>query len=170
MVEFGIRCTTDSVQVGNSLPTVVRSAFLSRQLARAVLRGLGGSNPARLPGGPGNRHSYRRDATSDFPGRGNFLCRREPYMTGEANTLHASLQGQLDEFQQQFVATVPPEARAVILETTGELVRLGLAEQALQKGANVPDFALPNGRGETVVLSDLLTRGPVVVAFYRGVW
>ena len=91
-------------------------------------------------------------------------------MTGEAHTLPASLQGQLDEFQQQFVATVPPEARAVILETTGELVRLGLAEQALQKGAKVPDFALPDVRGETVVLSDLLTRGPVVVAFYRGVW
>ena len=91
-------------------------------------------------------------------------------MTGEANTLHASLQGQLDEFKKQFVATVPPEARAVILETTGELVRLGLAEQALQKGAKVPDFALPDVRGETVVLSDLLTRGPVVVAFYRGVW
>jgi hypothetical protein len=91
-------------------------------------------------------------------------------MTREANKLHASLQGQLDEFKKQFVATVPPEAVAVILETTADLVRLGIAEQALKKGAKAPDFALPNVRGEPVVLSDLLMSGPVVVAFYRGVW
>jgi hypothetical protein len=91
-------------------------------------------------------------------------------MAVEANKLQASLQGQLDEFKRQFVATVPPEAVAVILETTEELVRSGIAEQALKKGAKAPDFALPNVRGKTVVLSDLLTRGPVVAAFYRGVW
>jgi len=91
-------------------------------------------------------------------------------MTGEANKLQTCLQGQLDEFQKRFVATVAPEAVTVILETTEELVRSGLAEQALKKGAKAPDFALPNLRGETRVLSDLLTRGPIVVAFYRGVW
>src|SRR5215510_15090817 len=31
MVELGTRCTTERVQIGNSLPTVVRAAFLSRQ-------------------------------------------------------------------------------------------------------------------------------------------
>jgi hypothetical protein len=91
-------------------------------------------------------------------------------MTRETNKPHASLQGQLDAFKKQFVATVPPEAVAVILETTADLVRSGIAEQALNKGAKAPDFALPNVRGEPVVLSDLLMSGPVVVAFYRGVW
>jgi len=91
-------------------------------------------------------------------------------MTREAHTLHASLQGQLDELKKQFVATVPPEAVAVILETTADLVRSAIAAQALKKGAKAPDFALPNVRGELVVLSDLLMSGPVVVAFYRGVW
>jgi len=38
MVELGTRCTTERVQSGNSPPTVARAAFLSRQLARAVLR------------------------------------------------------------------------------------------------------------------------------------
>jgi hypothetical protein len=91
-------------------------------------------------------------------------------MTIEANKFQTSLQEQLDGFKRQFVATAPPEAVAVILETTEALVRSGIAEQALKKGTNAPDFALPNVRGEMVVLSDLLTRGPAVVAFYRGVW
>src|SRR4029453_2035569 len=30
MVELGTRCTTERVQIGNSPPTVVRAAFLSR--------------------------------------------------------------------------------------------------------------------------------------------
>ena len=63
-------------------------------------------------------------------------------MTREANNLHASLQGQLDEFKKQFVATVPPEAVAVILETTADLVRSGIAEQALKKGAKAPDLVV----------------------------
>jgi hypothetical protein len=91
-------------------------------------------------------------------------------MTIEANKLQASLQEQLDEFKRQFVATAPPEAVAVILETTEALVRSGIAEQALKKGTKAPDFSLPNVRGEMVVLSDFLTGGPAVVAFYRGVW
>src|SRR5712691_11187189 len=32
MVELGTRCTTERVQIGNSPPTVVRAAFLSRQV------------------------------------------------------------------------------------------------------------------------------------------
>ncbi|MEK6779978.1 MAG: redoxin domain-containing protein [Candidatus Deferrimicrobiota bacterium] len=37
-------------------------------------------------------------------------------------------------------------------------------------GELVPDFTLPNQRGETVRLSDRLSRDPVVLNFYRGVW
>ena len=37
-------------------------------------------------------------------------------------------------------------------------------------GDRAPDFALPNVRGEEIRLGDLLGRGAVVLAFYRGGW
>lgn len=53
-----------------------------------------------------------------------------------------------------------------------------LAQQAeFKKGANAlnlnhqaPEFKLPNQKGESVSLADLLAKGPVVVTFYRGSW
>jgi hypothetical protein len=40
----------------------------------------------------------------------------------------------------------------------------------LKVGAKAPDFALPNGDGKLVVLSDYTQRSPVVLIFYRGFW
>ena len=40
----------------------------------------------------------------------------------------------------------------------------------LKVGDKAPDFALPNGDGKLVTLSEYTTRGAVVVIFYRGFW
>ncbi|WP_165736257.1 peroxiredoxin-like family protein [Pseudoalteromonas sp. C8] len=49
--------------------------------------------------------------------------------------------------------------------------------KAFQQGANAldlnqiaPSFELPNQHGQSVQLTELLAKGPVVVAFYRGSW
>ena len=44
------------------------------------------------------------------------------------------------------------------------------ARQYLKLGDKAPDFALPNGDGKLVTLSEELTRTPVIVLFYRGYW
>jgi len=50
MVELGTRCTTERVQVGNSPPTVVRAAFLSRHPhAGFYLGGEAQGQPRLLP-------------------------------------------------------------------------------------------------------------------------
>jgi len=41
---------------------------------------------------------------------------------------------------------------------------------ALAAGDLAPDFELGNATGRPVRLSELLTRGPVVLTFYRGAW
>ena len=41
---------------------------------------------------------------------------------------------------------------------------------ALKVGAKAPDFALPNGDGKLVILSEYTPRSPVVLVFYRGYW
>tara|TARA_R110002049_G_scaffold72490_7_gene187530 strand:+ start:100652 stop:101302 length:651 start_codon:yes stop_codon:yes gene_type:complete len=41
---------------------------------------------------------------------------------------------------------------------------------ALSLGQNAPDFLLPNSKGESVSLTNLLSNGAVVLTFYRGNW
>ena len=41
---------------------------------------------------------------------------------------------------------------------------------SLKLGVKAPDFALPNGDGKMVVLSEYTQRSPVVLVFYRGFW
>jgi AhpC/TSA family len=40
----------------------------------------------------------------------------------------------------------------------------------LKVGDKAPDFALPNGDGKLVVLSEYTQRSPVLLVFYRGFW
>jgi peroxiredoxin len=60
--------------------------------------------------------------------------------------------------------------RASMDEALAHLSSSGVASRARRASDRAPDFALPGRRGETVVLSDLLRRGPVVLSFFRGEW
>ena len=77
-----------------------------------------------------------------------------------------SLKDRIAEFDAK--RNRPPEIVA-ILKRGNETVKASGAA-GLRIGERAPDFALPNQRGEMVRLSDRLSRGPVVLSFYRGVW
>ncbi len=62
----------------------------------------------------------------------------------------------------------PPEVVAILRRGIDDTRESGAA--GLRIGERAPDFSLPNQRGETVRLSDRLSRGPVVLTFYRGIW
>ncbi len=62
----------------------------------------------------------------------------------------------------------PQEVVAIIRRGIDYARESGAA--GLRIGERAPDFALPNQRGETVRLSERLSRGPLVLNFYRGVW
>ena len=62
----------------------------------------------------------------------------------------------------------PPEIVAIVKRGIDAVRDAGVT--GLSIGERAPDFALPNQRGETVRLSDRLSKGPVVLNFYRGVW
>jgi hypothetical protein len=40
----------------------------------------------------------------------------------------------------------------------------------LKVGDKAPDFGLPNGDGKLVLLTEYISRSPVVLVFYRGFW
>jgi hypothetical protein len=77
-----------------------------------------------------------------------------------------SLKRQLKEFDAS--RKRPPEVVAIIRRGIDYARESGAA--GLRIGERARDFALPNQRGEVVKLFDRLSRGPVVLNFYRGVW
>ena len=81
-----------------------------------------------------------------------------------------SLQIELDELYRGFTKKVPPDVLDTMLNATRRLVESGIAEKSIKVGEKAPDFNLPNPKGESVGLNELLQKGPVVLNFYRGGW
>ncbi|WP_052316017.1 redoxin domain-containing protein [Desulfomonile tiedjei] len=81
-----------------------------------------------------------------------------------------NLQDRLNSIKSHFEAKAAPEAINIMHRATEDLRSSGILEHVLKVGAKAPEFALPNTRDEIVRSTDLLRKGPLVVAFYRGVW
>lgn len=81
-----------------------------------------------------------------------------------------SLSEQLKALNEKGLAGLPEDVRQIMAQAMEEMTASGIVEQALGVGDSVPDFELPNAKGESVRFSDLLANGPVVVSFYRGGW
>ena len=62
-------------------------------------------------------------------------------------------------------ATLEVHARAV-----AELKAQGLAARSLGAGAKAPEFSLPDHNGNLVTSAHLLSRGRLVLCFFRGRW
>jgi peroxiredoxin len=86
-----------------------------------------------------------------------------------------SLQAKLDAFKADFEAgkppyNVPPSVIETMHRATAELIASGAANRALKVGDQAPTFTLNDPEGAPVSSATLLTQGPLVVSFYRGVW
>lgn len=81
-----------------------------------------------------------------------------------------TLKEKLDAIKADFEAKAPLSALAVMREVTNALHESGQAGRALGAGARVPDFALKDSDGNDVKLEEVLSNGPLVLTFYRGIW
>ncbi len=82
-----------------------------------------------------------------------------------------SLQDKLDAFKADFEGRkAPANVVAIMHKATADLVASGQADRALKAGGRAPKFTLTDAHGKLVSSADLLTRGPLVLTFYRGVW
>ena len=86
------------------------------------------------------------------------------------NTGGETLKQQLDDTNAAFSKRVPEEVINNINNAVHEVADSGILDRAKKLGDRAPDFELPNAVGETVKLSDLLARGPVILTWYRGNW
>ena len=87
----------------------------------------------------------------------------------------ASLQQKLNEFKRAFESGAPPynaphEAIEKMHRATEELKASGIEDRALKVGDRAPSFTLFNQEHIEVASAELLSKGPLVVSFFRGHW
>ena len=87
----------------------------------------------------------------------------------------ASLQQKLNEFKKAFESGAPPynaphEAIEKMHRATEELKASGIEDRALKVGDRAPSFTLFNQELIEVASAELLSKGPLVVSFFRGHW
>lgn len=80
-----------------------------------------------------------------------------------------SLTQALATAKQEFIAHTPLEIQTKMFRQIKEQQESGIT-YGRQEGQRAKDFALKNALGETVNLYDELSKGPVVLTFYRGGW
>src|SRR5258706_13321948 len=80
-----------------------------------------------------------------------------------------TLQERMNAMKETFERTLSPEKRDIRYRATEDLRRSGILDRVIKVGAPIPEFTLPNARGEKVSSADLHSRGPLVMTFYRGV-
>jgi peroxiredoxin len=93
--------------------------------------------------------------------------RGEEANAGEPATrpVEAQLKAKADEFAQK-----SPEAAKVAEDGIAQVAATGIVEQAPKVGDKASLFELPDSSGQVVKLADLLSKGPVVLTWYRGGW
>ena len=65
---------------------------------------------------------------------------------------------------------IPPDKAAIMDRATEDLRRSGIMDRIVKVGATAPAFSLANHDGGRVASADLLSRGPLVLSFFRGSW
>lgn len=84
--------------------------------------------------------------------------------------LNASYQEEATAMKQGFAKKIDPAKADAYQRGIDTLAESGILEDAVQKGDKAPDFTLMDVTGEKFTLSELLTKGPVVLVWYRGGW
>jgi len=81
-----------------------------------------------------------------------------------------SLSRQLDSFFAALLERTDPETADILARQQRSLSGGGLLQDARRVGDRAPEFSLPDQHGDIISLADRLTRGPVVLTFFRGGW
>ena len=80
------------------------------------------------------------------------------------------LQEKLDNLKKDFVTKIPEELLTVMHRAIDDLKNSGILDRALSVGDKAPEFTLKNTGGQDVSLNQLLSKGSIVLGFYRGRW
>ena len=65
---------------------------------------------------------------------------------------------------------MPAEAAAIMTRATEQLEKSGIIKMARNSGKSAPEFELPDSLGKSYSSAELLTKGSLVLNFYRSSW
>ena len=82
----------------------------------------------------------------------------------------ARLQQRLDAIRKGFEKQAPPQALEIMLRATRDLADVLARDPGLGVGDAAPPFRLADQDGNVVDSADLLARGSLVAALFRGHW
>jgi len=80
------------------------------------------------------------------------------------------LQDELQEIRDNFMQSIPPETADIMTGSMKEIAESGISERVRKTGDRAPGFSLPDVYGTMVSSQEFLSRGPLVISFYRGGW
>src|SRR5438552_9109383 len=81
-----------------------------------------------------------------------------------------SLREQFAERKELIAKYVPPEVQAIHSRAVAELQQQRTVESALAVGTKAPAFELNDHNGKLVSSTELLTKGRLIICFFRGRW
>jgi peroxiredoxin len=81
-----------------------------------------------------------------------------------------SLHERFAERKELIARYVPPETQAVYASVVAELKEQGITSRSISEGARAPGFTLNDHNGKPVSSAELLSRGRLIVCFFRGRW
>ena len=79
-------------------------------------------------------------------------------------------QARLESIKNRIEGNMPPSYLKIMHQATHDLEQSGIQEKVLKVGQKAPAFELVNQKGEIVSSEQLLSKGMLVLTFYRGVW
>ncbi|TXC78697.1 peroxiredoxin-like family protein [Luteibaculum oceani] len=79
-------------------------------------------------------------------------------------------QEKLESIKQRIEGNLPPSYLQIMHKATDDLEKSGIQNKVLKVGRKAPAFQLFNQNGEAVSSEELLSKGMLVLTFYRGVW
>ena len=81
-----------------------------------------------------------------------------------------SLKEKLEAQKAGSASRIPPNLRAIMEKATTDLRASGILQKMTAVGQMAPSFSAPNYDGNVVSSKDLLSRGPILLSFFRGGW
>lgn len=81
-----------------------------------------------------------------------------------------NLAKKIDEINKNLAAQLPADIIEVFSQSIQELKSSKIEENSTQVGDTFPNFSLKNTSNQIIHLNELLKKGKVIVAFFRGSW
>ncbi|RTZ49853.1 AhpC/TSA family protein [Chryseobacterium arthrosphaerae] len=81
-----------------------------------------------------------------------------------------TLAKQIEQLNQELSSQLPQEVINAFGKSVDDLKTKNMEDRCIQPGEKMPEFLLPNATGKMIDSNDILKKGKMILAFYRGSW